>query len=169
MVQSSLGARNFHIWSGIKLQIEKPSDWLTDCCWPSPAQWFLVPSPTGLMSIFYCLTALGAFWLTDCCWASPAQWFMVRVPRDSAIFYRLTAVGVFRTHLSNWEEENFRQYVAYAGQARKSGDACQSLIHSRTVHSRTKLKWETRRFRRRGLIQLLCGGGGLFYGAVSKR
>jgi hypothetical protein len=32
-----------------------------DCCWSSPAQWFLVASPTGLMTIFYCLTALGAF------------------------------------------------------------------------------------------------------------
>jgi hypothetical protein len=31
------------------------------CCWPSPTQWFLVPSPTGIMTIFYCLTALGAF------------------------------------------------------------------------------------------------------------
>jgi hypothetical protein len=38
-----------------------PFGWLLNCCWHSPAQWFLVPSPTGLMTIFYCLTALGAF------------------------------------------------------------------------------------------------------------
>jgi hypothetical protein len=25
---------------------------LVNCCWPSPAQWFLVPSPVGLMTIF---------------------------------------------------------------------------------------------------------------------
>jgi hypothetical protein len=25
------------------------------CCWPSPVQSFLEPSPTGLMTIFYCL------------------------------------------------------------------------------------------------------------------
>jgi hypothetical protein len=25
-------------------------DLLLNCCWPSPAQWFLVPSPTGLMT-----------------------------------------------------------------------------------------------------------------------
>jgi hypothetical protein len=37
------------------------TDWLLNCCWPSPAYWVLVPSPTGLMTIFYCLTALGGF------------------------------------------------------------------------------------------------------------
>jgi hypothetical protein len=26
-----------------------------NCCWPSPAQPFLVPSPAGLMTMFYCL------------------------------------------------------------------------------------------------------------------
>jgi hypothetical protein len=26
-----------------------------NCCWPSPAQSFLGPSPAGLMTIFYCL------------------------------------------------------------------------------------------------------------------
>jgi hypothetical protein len=36
--------------------------WLLNCCWLLPTQWFLVLSPTGLMTIFYCLTALGAFW-----------------------------------------------------------------------------------------------------------
>jgi hypothetical protein len=29
--------------------------------WPSPAQWFFVPTPSGLMAISYCLTALGDF------------------------------------------------------------------------------------------------------------
>jgi hypothetical protein len=27
-------------------------DWLQNCFWPSPAQWFVVQSPTGLMAIF---------------------------------------------------------------------------------------------------------------------
>jgi hypothetical protein len=35
--------------------------WRVNCCWPSPAQSFLVPSPAGLRTIFYSLTALGAF------------------------------------------------------------------------------------------------------------
>jgi hypothetical protein len=35
------------------------TDWLLNFCWPSPAQLFLVPSPAGLMTIFYCLTSLG--------------------------------------------------------------------------------------------------------------
>jgi hypothetical protein len=35
--------------------------YLLNCCWLSPAQWFLFPSPTGLTAIFYFLTALGAF------------------------------------------------------------------------------------------------------------
>jgi hypothetical protein len=30
-------------------------------CWSSPVQWFSVPSLTGLMAVFYCLTALGSF------------------------------------------------------------------------------------------------------------
>jgi hypothetical protein len=30
-------------------------DWLLNYCWPSPAQWILVPSSTELMIIFYCL------------------------------------------------------------------------------------------------------------------
>jgi hypothetical protein len=32
---------------------------LVNCCWPSTAESFVVPSPAGLMIIFYCLTALG--------------------------------------------------------------------------------------------------------------
>jgi hypothetical protein len=35
--------------------------WLLNRCRSSPAQLFLVPTPTGLMLIFYSLTALGAF------------------------------------------------------------------------------------------------------------
>jgi hypothetical protein len=30
-------------------------------CWSSPAQWFFVPSPTGFITIYYSLTAIGAF------------------------------------------------------------------------------------------------------------
>jgi hypothetical protein len=33
-------------------------------CWSSPAHSCLVPSPTGVMAMFYCLTALG-FGKTD--------------------------------------------------------------------------------------------------------
>jgi hypothetical protein len=32
-----------------------------NCCWPSPAQSFFVPSPAGLMTILYCLTTLLGF------------------------------------------------------------------------------------------------------------
>jgi hypothetical protein len=34
------------------------SDSQANCCWPSPPQSFLVKSPAGLMTIFYCLTNL---------------------------------------------------------------------------------------------------------------
>jgi hypothetical protein len=37
------------------------TDWLLNYCWPLPVQWFLVASPAGLMTIFFSLTALGAF------------------------------------------------------------------------------------------------------------
>jgi hypothetical protein len=40
------------------LLTDRPTDWQTNCCSPSPAQWSLVPSPTGPMTTFYCLTAL---------------------------------------------------------------------------------------------------------------
>jgi hypothetical protein len=36
-------------------------DWLVNCCWSSAAQWFMVPSHTGLMLIFYCLKTLRTF------------------------------------------------------------------------------------------------------------
>jgi hypothetical protein len=36
-------------------------DRLLNCWWPSPAQWFLVPSPTELITIFYSLTPLEDF------------------------------------------------------------------------------------------------------------
>jgi hypothetical protein len=54
-------------------------------CWPSPAQLFLVLSPAGLMTIFYCLMTLGVMQLfthaaspVNCCWSSPAQSFVPR-------------------------------------------------------------------------------------------
>jgi hypothetical protein len=36
-------------------------DWSgqVNCCWPSPGQSFLVLSPMGLMTIFFCLITLG--------------------------------------------------------------------------------------------------------------
>jgi hypothetical protein len=35
------------------------SDWPLHCCWPSPAQWFLVPSPMRLMTVFHSVGLLG--------------------------------------------------------------------------------------------------------------
>jgi hypothetical protein len=35
---------------------------LVNCCWPSPAQWFLSMTTTGLTTV-YCLTALGYIWI----------------------------------------------------------------------------------------------------------
>jgi hypothetical protein len=67
-------------------------------CWPSPAQSFLVPSPTGLLTILYYLTTLEVMLsLCDECrvgyiTAGPRQhshsWF--RVPRDSWLYYTVT-------------------------------------------------------------------------------
>jgi hypothetical protein len=62
--------RNSGDWSvdrGTLVCLEKCTSWSpvqsspVNCCWSSPAQWCLVPSPAGPMTIFYCLTALGAF------------------------------------------------------------------------------------------------------------
>jgi hypothetical protein len=46
--------------SFIHLCVIDSFDWPLNVCWSSPAQWSLVPSPTGLKTLFYCLTALGA-------------------------------------------------------------------------------------------------------------
>jgi hypothetical protein len=43
------------------------ANWILNCCWQSPAQRFLVPSPTGLMTLFYCLTAVPPPQLTTLC------------------------------------------------------------------------------------------------------
>jgi hypothetical protein len=77
---------NLHVTllSKITMRYFTKHDCLLNCCWPSPAQWFLVPSPMGLTTIFYSQTALGAFrplrlslikaWLKVkvkvCCWTS---------------------------------------------------------------------------------------------------
>jgi hypothetical protein len=47
--------------SGTHNSVTTNFDWLLSCCWPSPAYWYLVPSPTRLTTIFYCLMARGAF------------------------------------------------------------------------------------------------------------
>jgi hypothetical protein len=48
--------------SNIQLQLsERTKWWLLNCCWSSPEQWFVFPSPARSMTIFYSLTALGAF------------------------------------------------------------------------------------------------------------
>jgi hypothetical protein len=77
-------------------------------CWPSPAQLFLVPSPTGPTATIYPLTALRAFQtlsllplterLLNFCWPSPAQLFLVPSARGPmAIIYPLTALRAFQT------------------------------------------------------------------------
>jgi hypothetical protein len=89
------------------------SDWLRNCCWSSPAHWFLVSSPIRLMTIFHSLTAPGTFrlylscpdglsdLLLNCCWPSSAQWFMVPSPTGlMTIFYSLKGLGAFRSYLS---------------------------------------------------------------------
>jgi hypothetical protein len=51
--------------TGVSLLLVTPSllgsDWLLDCYWTSPAQWFLVPNATGLINMFYQLKTLVAF------------------------------------------------------------------------------------------------------------
>jgi hypothetical protein len=56
-------------------------DSLINCWWPSPAQFFLVPSPTGIVSddprslqTLWLLTN----WLLNFCWSSTAQYSAVR-------------------------------------------------------------------------------------------
>jgi hypothetical protein len=99
--------------SSRKTEALEKTEWLPNCCWPSPAQWYLVPSPTGLVTM---LTALGAFtrypdsnssyywmieWLLRCCWSSPVQWFSVPSPTGIMItFYSMTVLGTFRLSLS---------------------------------------------------------------------
>jgi hypothetical protein len=49
------------IWSCVPTGPETKTDCvacLVNCSWSSPAQLFLVPSPAGLMTIFYCLATL---------------------------------------------------------------------------------------------------------------
>lgn len=47
-----------------------PGSVQVNCCWRLSAQSFLVPSPTGLMIILFCLTALGVLQLLRPCWSS---------------------------------------------------------------------------------------------------
>jgi hypothetical protein len=54
------------------------TDWPVNCCWSSPAQWFLVPSPTGITTLFYCLTALRSFRIPD------LHWFLSSSPNTCA-------------------------------------------------------------------------------------
>jgi hypothetical protein len=76
--------------------------------WSWPAQWSLVPSPTGLMTL--CLTALGAFripglhWLAGkLSWPCPAQWSLVTSPTGlTTLFYCLTGLGTFRIPDFQW-------------------------------------------------------------------
>jgi hypothetical protein len=80
-----------------------------NCCRSSPVQSFLVPSPAGLMSIFYCLSALGVvqlgrnnLWLLNRCWPSSAQWCLVQSStRLMTIFSCLSALGVVQLGRTN--------------------------------------------------------------------
>jgi hypothetical protein len=77
---------DFRAMAVYSLAIYWLTDWLMlNCCWSSPAQWFLVPNPTGLVIVFYYLTDLDFFrpllssrltdGLLNCCWFSPVHWF----------------------------------------------------------------------------------------------
>jgi hypothetical protein len=109
-LRGSPGLLRDHLCGNLPIRKIRPkrecllTDWLLNCCWPSPAQWFFVPSPAGLMTIFYSLTALGAFrllwWLlvgwVNCCWASPVQPVLIPSP-----------AGLMTTTLSRiWESCN---------------------------------------------------------------
>jgi hypothetical protein len=59
--QNPLESNSMELSSSWEAISRSATDWLLSCCWSSPEQWFLVPSPTGLMTVFYCLTVLGAF------------------------------------------------------------------------------------------------------------
>jgi hypothetical protein len=46
------------LWDWV-LALDWSVGWV-NCCWSSPAQLFLFPDPEGLVTIFFCLTTLGA-------------------------------------------------------------------------------------------------------------
>jgi hypothetical protein len=48
------------LWSGNLLVALSHVGGQVNCCWPSPAQLFLVPSPEGCMTVFFSFTALTA-------------------------------------------------------------------------------------------------------------
>lgn len=72
-------------------------NWLLNFCWSSPAQLFLVSNHRGLITIFYCLTALEAFRLLanhsfgrlDCSWPSPAV-----IPSFQSLSYNMYERGM---------------------------------------------------------------------------
>jgi hypothetical protein len=88
--------------SSHKTEALEMSDWLQNCCWSSPAQWFLVPSPKVLVTI---MTALGVFtrhpdsnssnyWIADCYFATGPReqsYSLFIVPRDSWRYWLLWA------------------------------------------------------------------------------
>jgi hypothetical protein len=49
------GGRN----SWLKWTADWQTVWLLNRCWPLSSQWFLIRGPTRLMTIFYCLAAIG--------------------------------------------------------------------------------------------------------------
>jgi hypothetical protein len=67
VLTSLLGGSWLTIYDLLAMTVDSTAAaWLLSCCWLSPAQWFLVPSPVGLMTIYYCLMALGAFRPLSC-------------------------------------------------------------------------------------------------------
>jgi hypothetical protein len=65
------------------------TDWLINFCWPSPAQRLLVPSPKGLMTIFYYLTTSESRLLYD--WRFTANQFFL-APSPLSITTRDTEI-----------------------------------------------------------------------------
>jgi hypothetical protein len=78
---------------------------LVNCRWLSPGQSFLVPSPAGLMTIFYCLTTLGTHWLQSSqmlqALVSTVDLDFGRVGTHGLIYVRSKTVNVFRNGISS--------------------------------------------------------------------
>lgn len=58
-----------------------------NCSWPLPAQSFLVPGPTELMTIFFCLTSHASPSMVsqvNCCWSLPAHPFFASSPKPTS-------------------------------------------------------------------------------------
>jgi hypothetical protein len=92
--------------------------WLLNCCWPSPAQWFLVPSPTGTMSTLYCLAcsfmcSSGRMSMLQCLqWLSNYWWGYTFIMMFSS-HGDLCNISVVSTFKSSWILEIPSQITVY--------------------------------------------------------